>query len=125
MLAVNGGFINLPPAYVRPVHPLKAGLGRSLLGYGTMAATLDFDLPNATWTDISSTLTDTVIYSLQNRGAVNIELIERAAPPTDSDIGNGFYLAQRQFTTIQPDSGFEIYARPVYSISSVVIGESV
>ncbi len=90
-----------------------------------MAATIDIDLPEATWTDVSSTLTDDTIYSIQNRGSSNVELIERAAPPIDADIGNGFYLAQRQSTTIQPVTGFEIYARPVYSVSSVVIGESV
>lgn len=90
-----------------------------------MAATIDIDLPEDTWTDISSTLTDDIIYSVQNRDAVNIELIERPTTPTDSDIGNGFYLAQRQTIEIKPVTGFEIYARPIYGASSVSISEAV
>lgn len=90
-----------------------------------MAATLDFDLPTETFTNISSTLIGDTIYSLQNRSANPVELIERAALPADADIGKGVYLNPREQVPIKRVIGFEIYARPVYSIGKVVIGEAV
>lgn len=90
-----------------------------------MAATIDIDLPTNVFTNLTSTLSDDIIFTIQNRGSDNIELIERASTPVDADIGKGVYLSPKQIIQIKPVLGFDIFGRPVNSVSRVVVGESV
>jgi hypothetical protein len=90
-----------------------------------MSDTINFDLQEGVWLDISSGLTDDTIYTIQNRNSGNVELIEKSTVPDSSNFNEGFFLAPKQFTLIKPVAGSVIYARSIYSVARVVIEEAV
>ena len=87
-----------------------------------MANTINIALTEDVWTDITSTLTDNVVYILQNGGTVSIELFEKSTTPSATDVG--ITIFPKGSIAIKPQAGFEIYARPDDSKSIAVISEA-
>lgn len=87
-----------------------------------MANTVNIALPSDVWTDITSTLTDNVVYTLQNGGTVSIEVFEKSTAPSATDVG--ITIFPKGVVAIKPQAGFEIYAKPDGSKSVAVISEA-